>query len=127
MIGVADLFQRLEALPLELGDLYGRILASIEPSFYKGQAVKHLEMFSQWNSTLSAHPIPMTGLALSFTDDLDPNLALSADLQVLWTAQMSGAELVEIQNRRQLWCEYFLSVHLPSFPGNTSVNSIWEL
>lgn len=63
---ITDLQRRLYELPPELDDLFSKMLLSVKPEFYRGQAARLLQMVYQSASTVSA-------LAMSFADEIYEN------------------------------------------------------
>jgi hypothetical protein len=98
-----DLARRLEALPPELDALYGAMLRSINPPFYRGQASELLQIVYQ-------HKDPMSCLALSFADDQDSDLALKLPIGPL-SLQQVDARIEAISHRMQSRCQGLLEVH----------------
>jgi len=99
---VRDLQRRLQTLPPELDSLYSTMLRGINPPFYKEQASRLLQIFYQLNGMVSS-------LALSFADEPDPQLAISADLGPD-SLQQVDARIDMTTNRLKSRCRGLLEV-----------------
>jgi hypothetical protein len=105
-----DLTKRLEALPEELDNLYGAMLRSIHPPFYRKQASQLLQVVYQ-------HQVPMSTLALSFADDEDSDLALRMPPGAL-TLQQVDARIETISHRVKSRCQGLLEVQTYNSSSN---------
>lgn len=97
-----DLIERLKILPPELDTLYGAMLRSIKPTFYRGQASQLLQIVYQYGQTISS-------LALSFADEQDTELAINAPIAPLELPQVD-ARIEAISMRVQSRCQGLLEV-----------------
>ena len=80
--GLSDLQRRLRELPPELEGLYGTMLNSISPPFYREQASRLLQLVYQ-------SPAPLTLAELSFADDEDEDLAFKTKIGSITTLELA--------------------------------------
>jgi hypothetical protein len=120
---IEDLEVRLRALPPELDALYGAMLRSIEPPFYKGQASQLLQIVFQ-------HKQPMSSLALSFADEKDHTKAVRAPVKPLSDVERTE-RVAKLSRRLHSRCRGLVEVHSYKHgcePGPGSVDSpfVWD-
>jgi hypothetical protein len=99
---MGDLTKRLAALPEELDNLYGAMLRSIHPPFYRTQASQLLQIVYQ-------HGGPMLALELSFADDEDSDLAIRMPRGTLSPEQVH-TRIETISHRVKSRCQGLLEV-----------------
>ena len=110
-----DLTKRLAALPEELDNLYGAMLRSIHPPFYRKQASQLLQVVYQ-------HQAPMSALALSFADDEDSDLALRMPPGPL-TLEQVDTRIETISHRVKSRCQGLLEVQTYNSSSGTPANT----
>lgn len=93
---ISDLQRRLRGLPPELDALYSLMLNSIDPPFYMEQASRLFQIVYHAIS-------PISVLGLSFADQDDPVLALSARIGAL-TRTERDRRVRDMKNRLQSRC-----------------------
>jgi hypothetical protein len=99
---IRDLQRRLRELPPELEALYGLMLSSIDPPFYVEQAARLFQIVYQAGS-------PISVLRLSFADQNDHALALSAAIGQLPKREIER-RIRDMTNRLKSRCGGLLEV-----------------
>ncbi|KAK3984169.1 hypothetical protein QBC44DRAFT_385972 [Cladorrhinum sp. PSN332] len=105
---VSDLQKRLDALPPDLDDLYGRILDQLSPSY--------LEHASQYFSLMSAHGEPPSAILFSLADedDIRSVIELSVD-PTNWQPSNLEDRIEYLRKRLNSRCKGLIEIERPSY------------